>query len=173
MVVLREESRDFSIGDDGRGIEIENLFIRVSKKVLLDLIEKIGGYDEDSMKRIRRLKKDGVANFIMANFATDERGEISHPPLTMDLRGKPRKKKSKSLRKRKEEDPNPKHVKSFVKGTKKGGFLQALALPVAEYFINNPDSELNPANRRNQMANEFSQGNFKPKKTGLLGMFGR
>jgi hypothetical protein len=79
------------------------------------------------------------------------------------------------------DSPNVKQTKeqllrqlsNYVEPSQRGGFLQALALPVAEYFINNPDSELNPANRRNQMANEFSQGNFKPKKTGLLGLFGR
>ena len=79
------------------------------------------------------------------------------------------------------DSPNVKHTKEqllrqlaeYVEPSQRGGFIQALAMPVAEYFLNNPNSNLNPFNPMNTTATDFSQGNFRPKKTGLAGMFGR
>jgi hypothetical protein len=79
------------------------------------------------------------------------------------------------------DSPNVKHTKeqllrqlsNYVEPRQRGGFLQALALPVAEYFLDNPNTTLNPFNVMNTTAQDFSKGNFKPKKSGLAGMFGR
>lgn len=175
---LQESKHDFKLSPNGYGVEIEELFTRITKKNLLHIIKQIDG--NAPIKKLNTMKKQYIANFLMDNYATKESGDLSHPPISVDNRPA---KKVKTLKQRKE-DPNPRHVAhlmgtSLDKGkrpkpsVKKGGFLQALALPVAEYFLDNPNSNLNPFNPMNTTAQDFSKGNFKPKKTGLAGMFGR
>jgi hypothetical protein len=127
MVVLQEESRGFSVGEDGRGVEIEKLFIQVSKKVLLGLIKQLG-VPRGEMTRLNRMTKDGVAHYLMRKFATDERG--AHPGMMIDTRTKPRS-KAKTLLDRKIEAsppkvPKPSYVKKYVRDTTAPPYISGL-----------------------------------------------
>lgn len=58
----------------------------------------------------------------------------------------------------------------FIEPSQRGGFLSMIAMPVADYFMDNPNSPANPFTTMGSTAANLTSGNFKPKKGSLLNL---
>lgn len=58
----------------------------------------------------------------------------------------------------------------FIEPRQRGGFLSMIAMPIADYFMDNPNTPANPFTTMGSTSADLSQGNFKPKKGSLLNL---